>query len=48
MTGDKEDTAGYSTLCDDPGVWILAQEVVDDGIADLVADFIRMSAGYGL
>ena len=48
LPGNHHEAGGRKTLTGDVGVWILAKRIVQDRVADLVAQLIRMAFRYGL
>src|SRR5208337_1299405 len=46
--GNEQDGSGHGAFGPHPGLGVLRQEMIHDGIADLIADLIRMPLGYRL
>jgi hypothetical protein len=46
--GDKQDRGTYATLSDDGGHGILPEKAIDDSIAYLIAQLVRMSFSHRL
>ena len=48
LAGDDDETGGEQGLDGDPAVRVLAQHLVEDGVADLVGDLVGVTLGHRL